>query len=293
MTLVGGRTGLALVARPKGKPLLPRPPLAPPQAGYVKTFHADFRRAPIALRATPVDPNPQPLTAPTFRPRIGPGYDATHDITVYGSEAQLNVLARPEYAAAGVIQSLPGETVLQAMPTPAALLSAVGGQPYISAIITTQGCFAQRYGHFECRAWLPDGAGAWPAFWLLPANNVAPPELDVIEYLGSTPGGYYATTHSGPGYGASDTQQQRRIRRAVTDGFHWYGVAWDAAMVTFYFDRQPVAAVPTPADMTGPMYLICSLSIGTRADSWAGAPDPSTPFPLRLRITDIAAWAPS
>lgn len=44
--------------------------------------------------------------------------------------------------------------------------------PYTSARLNTkyQGDF--KYGRFEMRAKLPSGQGAWPAFWMLPTDEV-------------------------------------------------------------------------------------------------------------------------
>src|SRR3712207_8253598 len=47
--------------------------------------------------------------------------------------------------------------------------------------------FAQEYGRFELRGRLPAGQGLWPAFWLLPVDTSWPPEIDVMEGLGSEP----------------------------------------------------------------------------------------------------------
>ena len=54
-------------------------------------------------------------------------------------------------------------------------------------MISTQSSFWQTYGYFEITAELPEGAGAWPAFWLLPVDNCWPPELDVLEAFGDQP----------------------------------------------------------------------------------------------------------
>lgn len=42
--------------------------------------------------------------------------------------------------------------------------------------------FAQQYGKFSVCQKVPDGSGAWSAFWLLAAQGGWPPEFDVAEY---------------------------------------------------------------------------------------------------------------
>ncbi len=61
--------------------------------------------------------------------------------------------------------------VLDIHAAPATSATNTGGLPYTSGVITTDHSFNQEYGYFEMRAELPQGAGLWPAFWLLPAGS--------------------------------------------------------------------------------------------------------------------------
>ena len=76
-------------------------------------------------------------------------------------------------------------------------IEAITGQPYTSGIITTYHSFAQTYGYFEMRAQLPTGQGIWPAFWLLPTDQSWPPEIDIMELIGSEPNNLYNFVHYG------------------------------------------------------------------------------------------------
>jgi beta-glucanase (GH16 family) len=139
---------------------------------------------------------------------------------------------------------------------------------YSSGVITTHDTFAQTYGYFEMRAELPtDVSGAWPAFWLVPADGSWPPELDVMETLSGSPNIDYTTQHSAAG-GSNWSVGSANL---VTDagGFHTYGVLWTATTLTWFLDGQEVFQTATPADMNKPMYMIANMAIG----GWAGTPN--------------------
>ncbi|HEY4032086.1 MAG TPA: family 16 glycosylhydrolase [Caulobacteraceae bacterium] len=139
---------------------------------------------------------------------------------------------------------------------------------YSSGVITTKDTFAQTYGYFEMRAELPTNvSGAWPAFWLVPADGSWPPELDVMETLTGSSSIDYTTVHSE----ATGTHTAVGSPNLVTDvgGFHTYGVLWTPTDLTWYLDGQAVFHTATPADMNQPMYMIANMAIG----GWAGTPD--------------------
>ncbi|MFZ4406900.1 MAG: glycoside hydrolase family 16 protein [Paracraurococcus sp.] len=172
-----------------------------------------------------------------------------------------------------------------------------GRLPYVSGMITTQGAgtgggagsgFAQRYGHFEFRARLPRGRGLWTSLWLLPADNTWPPEIDVVEVLGHQPQRLYVSTHSKAG-GQREAKTLPVEVGDVTTGFHTYGVSWRPDMIRYFFNGRQIAALPTPADMHKPMFLVANLAVGG-AGSWPGPPDAATAFPAQLRIKHIRAW---
>jgi beta-glucanase (GH16 family) len=172
-----------------------------------------------------------------------------------------------------------GVLEIQGAPAPEALRPRLGGYRYVSGLITTQPSLKQTYGYFEMRAELPRGKGAWPAFWLLPADLSWPPEIDVMESIGD-PTRVYMTTHSKAGGGAA-------AEKTVSEGFHTYAVSWDPKTVIWYIDGVEAAREPTPADMHKPMFLLANLAVG---GGWPGAPDATTTFPVRYRIDYIRAY---
>ena len=145
------------------------------------------------------------------------------------------------------------------------------GQTYASGAMTTSGSFSQQYGYFEISAQMPSGKGFWPAFWLLPATGGSPPEIDIMEYSSRLPNEYATTAHSSV---QSMAQEFQYNLPDLTNGFHTYGLDWQADKITWYFDNQPVYSIDTPADMHRPMYVLLNQAVG--GGDWIGPPDGST-----------------
>ena len=162
------------------------------------------------------------------------------------------------------------------------LAQALEGHPYASGLITTQPSFRQTYGYFEMKARLPRGKGLWPAFWLLPADQSWPPEIDVIESIGD-PGVIYQTVHS-------KVADQPGVKVEVPrdpDGFHVFAVEWDPRWIVWYLDGRETARKPTPPDVDKPMYMLVNLAVGGH---WPGAPDASTRFPAAMSVRWVRAY---
>ena len=159
------------------------------------------------------------------------------------------------------------------------------GYQYTSGMISTQATFAQTYGYFEMRAAMPAAAGAWPAFWLLPADGSWPPELDVMETLSSDPRAAWTTEHSGLN-GDHVSSGQAAFVPDTADGFHTYGVLWTATNLNWYIDGVEVFHTATPADMNKPMYMIANLALG----GWGGAIDQAA-LPAEMKIDYIRAYS--
>lgn len=114
----------------------------------------------------------------------------------------------------------------------------VGGKPYTSGRINTNGKFSQKYGRIEASIKLPAVQGLWPAFWMLGTNigepNVGWPkcgEIDIMEHVntGSTVLGtihWFNTAYTY--YGGNTTTSPTN--------YHLYAVEWDAGSIRWYVD---------------------------------------------------------
>ncbi|MFC3069747.1 family 16 glycosylhydrolase [Phenylobacterium soli] len=158
------------------------------------------------------------------------------------------------------------------------------GYSYTSGMISTKQSFAQTYGYFEMKAELPQSAGGWPAFWLVPADGSWPPELDVMETLTNDPHADWTTEHSGVG-GVHTSNGISSYIPDTADGFHTYGVLWTKTDLTWYVDGVQVFHTATPADMNKPMYMIANLALG----GWGGSIDNSA-MPETMKIDYIRSY---
>jgi Ca2+-binding RTX toxin-like protein len=151
-------------------------------------------------------------------------------------------------------------------------------------MISTKQSFAQTYGYFEMRAELPQTAGGWPAFWLVPADGSWPPELDVMETLTNDPHADWTTWHS-QATGSHTSNGVTSYVPDTADGFHTYGVLWTKTDLVWFVDGVEVFHQATPADMNKPMYMIANLALG----GWGGGVD-NAAMPAEMTIDYIRAY---
>ncbi len=163
-----------------------------------------------------------------------------------------------------------GVLTISANPTPGGASSSVGGSPYTSGILTTQGNFSQTYGYFEMRAQFPAGAGFESDFWMLPANGPSTPELDAVELPSAWPTTTTFAIHSSD-IGGNGVDGGWANVADSSSGFHTYGVDWEPDKTTWYVDGKQVYQTNTPANLNVPEYMILDLQAGAPG-SWPGSP---------------------
>ena len=185
------------------------------------------------------------------------------------------------------------------------------GHPYASGEITSQGLFAQTYGHFEMMAKMPEANGIWPAFWLLPENNTWPPEIDVMEYIYAPWGQHPAanakasnnwmtstaetTLHSGannsamapginstiaplPVYQDWNTKAPPAGWGSAYTGYHVYAIDWRPNSLVFLIDNAPVFCVTDAANATvkrvpsQPMFMLLNDAVTSGTQQSPGWP---------------------
>lgn len=159
----------------------------------------------------------------------------------------------------------------------------INNYEYTSGMLNTFHSYSQTYGYFEARIDMPNSRGTWPAFWLLPADDSWPPEIDVIEMR--HPNKLVLSAHSDATGTRTSVQSVSYV--ANSEGFHDYGLLWTEDELVWYFDGTEVARAPTPEDMHDPMYMIANLAVG----GWAGTPPDGLATPAEMKIDYIRAYS--
>ena len=159
-------------------------------------------------------------------------------------------------------------------------------EPWIGGELTTFGLFEQTYGYYEIRARLPAGQGLWPAFWLMPADNSWPPEIDVIDVVGDETHILHSAVHSEI-WGKKVTSSGQWLVPDMADDFRTLGMTWTPSEVVFTFEGVETHRIPTPANMHGPMALLLNLAVG----GWNGFSDETTPDGAAFQVDYVRAYA--
>ncbi|MGL1934514.1 MAG: family 16 glycosylhydrolase [Fibrobacterales bacterium] len=169
---------------------------------------------------------------------------------------------------------------------------------YTSGRLKTHGNFDFTYGRVDVRAQLPAGSGSWPAIWMLGSNIFSGAgwpgcgEIDIMEYVGTSPGTIHGTLHAPNYFGG--TGQQGTTWADVENNFHVYSVEWFDDRIEFFFDgNRFFTAYPQGGDnhnpaawpYTKPQFLLLNLAIG----GWGGTPDHSK-FPMEFLVDYVRVY---
>ena len=168
---------------------------------------------------------------------------------------------------------------------------------YFSGRITTKDKIEFQYGTVEVKAKLPRGKGVWPAIWMLGHDideNYWPGcgEIDIMEYVGKTPGEIHNTLHTKDSYGISKNTKITTLKN-IEDGFHVYKMNWDKNQIQFSIDNEIVYTF-APKEKSDaiwpfdkPFYLILNLAVG---GNFGGLEVDDTIFPQEFIIDYIKVY---
>ena len=135
------------------------------------------------------------------------------------------------------------------------------------------------------RAKLPGTKGIWPAIWMLPQDGSWPPEIDIMELIGSNPLQVYLSHHWGSK--KQDLHSQSSFTGPdFTQDYHVFSVEWEPGTIRWLIDgvERKVATQHIPSKA---MYLILNTSVG---GDWPGPPDNSTVFPAYMQVDYVRVY---
>lgn len=189
---------------------------------------------------------------------------------------------------------------------------------FTSAKLVTKGKAAWRHGRIEVRAKLPQGQGAWPAIWMLPAQDrygrwAASGEIDILEAVNlgvpcaGCPGGrdstILGTLHFGGVWPDNKFKgEEFAYPPALDGGWHVFAVDWQPGRIDWSVDGTAYATrVASEWSTTGstdpeapfdqPFYLILNLAIGGKLAETRGLGGIAADgYPRRMAVDWVRVW---
>jgi beta-glucanase (GH16 family) len=176
----------------------------------------------------------------------------------------------------------------------------VQNRNYTSGRIRTISKGDIKYGRIEARMKMPIGQGIWPAFWMMPTDNVyggwpQSGELDIMEYLGHDPATTHGTIHFGnpPPNNGSSTKSFTLAEGGLNTDFHTYAVEWSDTDIKWFIDGY-LFSTKTRADLGGArwpfdqkFHILLNLAVG---GNWPGNPNGSTVFPQNFEVDYVRVY---
>lgn len=182
----------------------------------------------------------------------------------------------------------------------------LGTKNYSSARIKTAGLQYFKYGRIEARMKLPIGNGYWPAFWMMPEENVyggwpKSGEIDIMENRGNEPAVAEGTIHYWRRGCSGNTNTCRQFQNnsyTLSSGdfnsdFHVFAIDWDETGIKWLVNDDEYAFIPReevdaewyPFDES--FYIIINLAIG---GNFLPPPDETTVFPQTMQIDYVRVY---
>ncbi|RAK69327.1 carbohydrate-binding protein [Hymenobacter edaphi] len=169
----------------------------------------------------------------------------------------------------------------------------VGGYPYTSARMKTQGTRQFTYGKIEARMRLPLGQGLWPAFWMLGANigQVGWPacgEIDVMEHINSE-NKVYGTVH----WDSNGHAEYGGNVITSPEAYHVYTVEWDASYIRWFVDGAKfheiyiAGGTGSTEEFQRPFFLLLNLAV---AGNWPGQTVDESKLPATMAVDYVRVY---
>ncbi len=173
---------------------------------------------------------------------------------------------------------------------------------YSSGRVRTKHRGDWKYGRIEVRAKLPQGAGVWPAIWMLPTHATyggwaSSGEIDIMEMRGQEPRVILGTLHHGGEWPNNDHSGGTYELKGGTfaDDFHTFAIQWTAGQIDWFVDGQRYltqtewssAGGPYPAPFDQEFHLLLNVAVG---GEFLGPPNDSTSFPQAMLVDFVRVY---
>jgi beta-glucanase (GH16 family) len=174
------------------------------------------------------------------------------------------------------------------------------GKNYTSARLHSINKGDWTYGRFEASIKLPTDQGIWPAFWMLPTDNVyggwpESGEIDIMELIGREPNVVHGTIHFGQPWpnNQSSGEQYQLHEGTFDDNFHEFAIEWEPNRIRWYIDdylyatktRSTVSPQRWPFDQD--FHFLLNVAVG---GNWPGNPDGTTNFPQVMEVDYVRVY---
>jgi beta-glucanase (GH16 family) len=177
-----------------------------------------------------------------------------------------------------------------------------GGKYSSAALESTK---AWDHGYFEVVAKIPTGKGTWPAIWFLGdgirkkgAAYIGWPlcgEIDLMENVGYDPDKVHFNIHTQSNSKAAGSVASNHVEVPnVWEGWHTYGLDYQAHKLVMYFDGKEVLTYLDDGKGEGgwpfdkPQFLILNLAIGGDWGGQHGIDD--SIFPAKLEVKSVRVY---
>jgi beta-glucanase (GH16 family) len=175
----------------------------------------------------------------------------------------------------------------------------VQSKSYTSGRIRTINKGDWTYGRFEARIKLPHGQGLWPAFWMLPTDEVyggwpQSGEIDIMEFVAADPTRVLGTIHYGDPYPNNKNQGANFVLGSGTfpDAFHTFAIEWEQGVMRWFVDdilfltktAQDLSPHHWPFDQR--FHFLLNVAVGGNL----GGPVDNTIFPKTMDVDFVRVY---
>ncbi len=177
-----------------------------------------------------------------------------------------------------------GTLKLYGIKTPEALVPQFLGFPHLAGMLSGDKMYTQHKGYWEVRLRMTNvSIGHHVALWLVPVDNAWPPEIDMLEVVGSNPPNPSDADHF---FFNSILSKERndKITRIIPpkalDDWYTIGFLWDDEHMRWFLDGEEVRRRPS-LDYDEEFYFILSPEMGSK---WVGPTTAETQWPLEIEV---------